>query len=287
MVKRPKEISYEELKKGGYIVQRDPEYFTIRLRIPAGDLTSEQIINLGKIAKEYGRGTLHLTARQGVEIPWVKYEQLGDITGVLKRNGTPPGSCGPRVRNISACPGLPICTHANINPSELARKIDEMYFDSSLPTKLKIAITGCPNSCAKPQVNDIGIIGVVMPKIIPEKCNGDGLCTRICKEAAIRLVDGKAVIDYSKCVYCGECIRVCPSGADVPEREGYTIFVGGRVGRHPQLAYKLIDFGAEETIFKVIENSLKVFREEAFPGERFGGLINRIGIGETARRLLS
>lgn len=282
-----KEIDYEKLKKSGYIIQRDPQYFTVRLRVPAGELTSAQVDVLAELARKYGRGQIHLSARQGIQIPWVKYNKLGEITKVLTEIGTPPGSCGPRVRNISACVGLPQCPHANIDTHEVAKKIDEKFFGKDLPTKLKIGITGCPNSCAKPQVNDIGIMGVIKPKIIPEKCNGCGLCVDICKEAAIKIADGVAVIDFTKCVYCGECIRVCPLDADVAEREGYTIFVGGNVGRHPRLAYKILDFADEDTIYRVIENSMRIFEEEGVSRERFGHLIERLGVGEFVKRLLS
>ncbi|HIE18361.1 TPA: 4Fe-4S dicluster domain-containing protein [Candidatus Bathyarchaeota archaeon] len=282
-----KEINYEDLKKGGYIVQRNPEYFTIRLRVPGGNLSAEQLKTLAEIAEKYGRGQIHLTTRQGVQIPYVKYENLGEITEELKKIGTPPGSCGPRVRNISSCVGAPECPQALINTYELTRKIDERYFGRDLPTKIKIGITGCPNSCAKPQLNDIGIMGVVKPKIITEKCNGCGLCMETCKEGAIKIIDGKAVIDHNRCVYCGECIRVCPVDADVAEKRGYSIFIGGNVGRHPRLAQKIIGFADEETIFKVIENSLKVFKEEAVQNERFGHLIERIGLGEFLKRVLA
>lgn len=284
-MEKPQEIDYEELKKGGYIVQRDPQYFTIRLRVPGGNLTPEQLIAIGEIAKKYGQGKVHLTSRQGVQIPYVKYESLGEITEELKKIGTPPGSCGPRVRNISSCVGLPECSYANINTRELVEKIDKRYFGRDLPTKIKIAVTGCPNSCAKPQLNDIGIMGVVKPKIINEKCTGCGVCVATCKEGAIKILNGKAVIDYNRCIYCGECTRVCPEEADIIEKQGYTIFIGGNVGRHPRLANKIISFADEETIYKVIENSLKIFEEEAMPKERFGHLIDRLGIGEFLRRL--
>ncbi|MFQ5999408.1 MAG: 4Fe-4S binding protein [Candidatus Bathyarchaeia archaeon] len=284
---KPKEVDYEALKKGGYIVQCDPQYYTVRLRVPAGILTSEQLIALGRIANTYGRGRVHLTARQGVQIPYVDYERLGEITEELKEIGTPPGSCGPRVRNISACVGLPECPQANINTYELAKQIDERYFGRILPTKIKIGITGCPNSCGKPQLNDIGIMGVAKPKIIDEKCNGCGDCVTTCKEGAIKIVDNKAVIDYNRCIYCGECIRICPLEADVIEKKGYTIFIGGNVGRHPRFAHKIISFADKETIYRVIENSIKISKEEALPKERFGHLIDRLGIGEFLRRLLS
>lgn len=281
-----KEIDQEELKKSGYILQEDPRYYTVRLRVPGGILTSKQLTALGKIAERYGQGKIHLTARQGVQIPYVEYEKLDEITRELVEIGNPPGSCGPRVRNISACVGKPECPHANINTYELTKMIDERYFGKDLPTKLKIAITGCPNSCMKPQLNDIGIMGVVKPKVVVEKCDGCGICVDACKEKAIGIVKGKAVIDYTKCVYCGQCIRACPKDAKVAEKEGYTIFVGGNVGRHPQLAYKLAEIVDEDTIFKVIENSIKVFEREAIRGERFGNLINRLGVGWFGNRVL-
>lgn len=278
-------INFDELKKSGYIVQGDPEFFVIRLRIPAGLVTSKQLIEIGRIAKKYGNGTLHLTDRQGIQIPYVRYNKLGAITKELKEVGTPPGSCGPRVRNIMACPGYPECSHAIINTYELARKIDERFFDVVLPTKLKIGITGCPNSCAKPQLNDVGIMGVVKPEVIPEKCTACEICVRTCKEGTIRILEEKAVINLNRCVYCGDCIRVCPFDAIEEEKKGYTLFVGGNVGRHPRFADKIVTFGDEETIFNVLENCIKTF-EEAVPGERLGHLIDRLGIGEFVKRIL-
>ncbi|MFQ6053566.1 MAG: 4Fe-4S binding protein [Candidatus Bathyarchaeia archaeon] len=275
------------MKKSGYIFQRDGEHFTVRLRVPGGELSSEQLMAVGKIAREWGRGEVHLTTRQGIEIPWIRFEHLGEVTKALEMVGTPPGSCGPRVRNISSCVGLPRCPHANIDSRGLAERIDELFFDAVLPTKLKIAISGCPNSCAKPQVNDIGVLGVVRPRIIPDRCDGCGICVRICREAAIRMVNGKAEIDFARCVHCGECIRAGPAGAGVADREGYTIFVGGNVGRHPRLAHKLLDFADDETLFRVVENSIRLFKAEGERRERFGHLIERIGLGESIRRLLS
>jgi len=282
-----KEINYDDLKKGGYIVQRDPQYFTVRLRVAGGNLSSEQLKALANIASKYGQGKVHITTRQGVQIPYVKFESFGEITEELKKIGAPPGSCGPRVRNISACVGAPECPHANINTSELMKKIDEEYFGRDLPTKIKIGITGCPNSCAKPQLNDIGIMGVIKPKIIPEKCDGCGICMNICKEGAIKILGSTAVIDYNRCIYCGDCIRACPLDADAPEKQGYAIFVGGNVGRNPRFAQKILNFADEDMIFKIIENSLKVFKEEAVPNERLGHLIGRLGLGEFLMRVLA
>jgi len=45
-----------------------------------------------------------------------------------------------------------------------------------------------------------------------EKCTGCGTCIDVCPTDAIRIRDGKAVIDMA-CVDCGACPRVCPEGA--------------------------------------------------------------------------
>jgi len=129
-------------------------------------------------------------------------------------------------------------------------------------------------------------MGVVRPEIL-ENCTGCNLCVRTCKEAAMQLQGKKAVIDYARCISCGECIKVCPYDAVKQAKLGYSIFVGGNVGRHPKLAYKLVDFAREETIYNVVENCCKVFEEQGMAGERFGHLIDRIGVGNFARRILT
>ncbi len=278
-------VDHEDLKKSGYILQRDGEHFTVRIRIPGGALSSEQITAMGKIADEWGRGELHLTTRQGVQIPWIRFEDLGQVTKALDVLGTPPGSCGPRVRNITSCVGFPRCPQALVNSQELAKKIDRRFFDLELPTKIKIAISGCPNACSKPQINDIGIMGVVKPEIIPENCNACGICVRKCKEAAISIVNAHAEIDFTKCVYCGECIGACPKNAAASEHRGYTVFIGGNIGRHPRLAYKILDMAEEEAVLRVVENIVELLREKGQRKERLGRLIERLGPGESLRRL--
>jgi dissimilatory sulfite reductase (desulfoviridin) alpha/beta subunit len=278
-------IDYKKLKSGGFILQKDPKYFTVRLRIPSGAITSEQMIRLGEIANKYGRGDLHFTTRQGIQIPWVELKSLGDITNELEEIGVPPGSCGPRVRNVMACVGFE-CQNALVETYKLAEKIDERYFGKELPGKIKIAVTGCPNSCAKPQLNDIGVMGVAKPKVITELCDACGLCIKTCKESAITLVDNKAVVDYEKCNYCGACIQICPTDAKVADLIGYTIFVGGNVGRHPRFADKIKEFADETTVIDVIDKSIKLFQDEGKPLERFGVMIDRIGLDEFKKIVL-
>jgi len=281
-------VELTEMRRNGLIQQRDPKFFICRLSIPAGILTAEQLETISKLANEYGNGEVHISTRQGIQIPWVPYERLGEIQEKLKENGTPTWGCGPTIRNIIACPGYPECRNANIDTRKLAYKIkdfiDEMELGHNLKGKFKIAIAGCPNSCANVYSNDVGIVGVIRPRVNEEICNGCKVCVAICKEKAITIVNEKAIIDFEKCVYCGDCIRLCPFDAIEPEKEGFNIFLGGKQGRHPSLAKKLVEFADEDTVLSIIEGAVKVFEKEGLADgvrkERFGALVERLGFDE-------
>ena len=78
--------------KGGVITERDANLCTIRVRLPAGILSVEKMRGIATIAKRYGQGFVHCTARQTVEIPHVDPSKLRAIERALAKNGTPIGS---------------------------------------------------------------------------------------------------------------------------------------------------------------------------------------------------
>ena len=146
------------LKKSGYMKQRQKDLFVVRLRMPCGNVTCDQLSGISRITQKYGTGYIHITTRQGMQIPNVDIHNLDAITKELEDNGTPPGSCGPRVRNIISCPGNLECNYGIIDTYGLAGILDKEFFGEDMPVKIKFAVTGCPNACAKPQENDLGVI---------------------------------------------------------------------------------------------------------------------------------
>lgn len=161
-----KELDLASLKKRGYMKQKQKDLFAVRLRIPCGNVTAEQLLGISGIARKYGSGNIHITTRQGIQIPDINIEDLDIVTEELESNCTPPGSFGSRVRNIVACPGNRECRHGIIDTYSLGILLDKEFFGEDMPVKMKFSIAGCPNACAKPQENDIGVMGLVRPAIL-------------------------------------------------------------------------------------------------------------------------
>ena len=63
------EVDYKELKKGGMMRQAEAGLFSVRLHVVGGRLATPQLRAIREAADRFGRGEVHLTSRQGVEIP--------------------------------------------------------------------------------------------------------------------------------------------------------------------------------------------------------------------------
>jgi anaerobic sulfite reductase subunit C len=273
-------LDLKKLKSGGFIKEAQQELFALRIRIPVGDIDADKLDAIAKVSKKYGSGNLHFTVRQGIEINDVKFEDFEKATDELKKAGLVLGACGARVRVVTACPGSSVCPKGLKNTKSLGLKLDEEYFGRSVPHKFKMALTGCPNACAKPQENDLGFMAVTEPLLDEEvaACISCGLCEKECYSGAIQMVEGKPQINLEKCISDGTCLQVCPTGSIVAKRSGWNIFVGGRFGKSPKLGSLFKEFLSSNEAFDITDKLIKVFQKEGTSGQRFGVFIEKIGL---------
>ena len=115
-------VDYATLKKGGFMRQKQKNNFSLRLACVGGTLTAENLKKIAEVAEKYGDGYVHLTSRQGVEIPFIKLDDIDDVKDDLAKGGCKPGVCGPRVRTVTACQGNAVCPSGNINSYDIAVK---------------------------------------------------------------------------------------------------------------------------------------------------------------------
>ncbi len=270
---------YQLLKKGGFMRQVQKDRFSLRLRVVGGQVSSAQIAKVSEIAERFGRGYIHMTSRQGIEIPFIALQDIDAVKQELASVGLAPGACGPRVRTVTACQGADICPSGLIETSGLARELDARYFGRELPHKFKIGITGCKNNCLKAEENDLGIKGGVLPRWAAGACTYCGVCQAVCPPGAIRVdKENKALtFDEDACTYCGRCVKSCPTEAWTG-RSGYIVSFGGMFGNQIRRGAALVPILFEkEQLFAVADAAMRFFAENGRAGERFALTIERAG----------
>jgi sulfite reductase (ferredoxin) len=149
--------------KGGEGLASD--YFMMRIAIPNGILTANQLRTIGGLTRKYARNLADITVRQAIQLHWLTIESLPEVVDALFAIGlSPTGACGDVVRNVTGCPLAGIAADEVFDASPLAVEVARLLSGNpefyNLPRKFKISVTGCPSWCSHPEINDIGLTAV-------------------------------------------------------------------------------------------------------------------------------
>ena len=141
-------------------------FFMVRIRIPNGFLSSEQARTIARLSASYGRGVIDITVRQNVQLHWVRIEELPDVIEQLWRAGLNTlGACGDVTRNITGCPLAGVDGDEVFDASPVVLELNRFFVGNAdyrnLPRKFKISVTGCRSWCTYPEINDIGLTGII------------------------------------------------------------------------------------------------------------------------------
>ncbi|MDR2945706.1 MAG: 4Fe-4S binding protein [Candidatus Adiutrix sp.] len=268
-----------EMKKHGFIAQRQEGFFALRLKVTGGRLTGAQLAALSRLAETYGRDEVHLTSRQSMEIPFIRLEEAEAFLRELEAAGMSPANVGAGLRTITACPGADVCRRGLTAPQEMAVFLEENLEAHDLPHKFKVGLTGCHNNCLKADTNDVGLQGGLFPLWSrPDLCTFCGLCQRVCPAQAISVNDSELIFESSKCVQCGRCYNHCPQKC-WNGRGGWHLTFGGLYGNDQQRGRRLWTTlqTDENSILSTINKALDYYRQNARKGERFGRALRRLG----------
>lgn len=280
-------VDYKALKAGGLMRQVQKDHFSMRLKVVGGQVTAEHLKKIYEIAEKYGQGYVHLTSRQGVEIPFIKLEDIEEVKQEMATVGLLTGVCGPRVRTITACQGSTVCPNGLIDTIQIAEKLDLRYAGRELPHKFKFGVTGCNNNCLKAEENDLGIKGGIQPEWQEDPCTFCGLCEAVCPKKAIQVnrEDKTVILDLNPCNFCGKCVKSCPTKA-WSGKNGYTLYFGGLFGNQIATGKSVLPMiFEEEDLFKLTDQTLEFFKQHGKSGERFGKALNRVGWEEFEKEL--
>jgi dissimilatory sulfite reductase (desulfoviridin) alpha/beta subunit len=152
-------VEIKALKSRAMMAEKADGLFSVRISLVGGRMEASHLKTIAELAQRFAAGHVHLTTRQGVEIPHVPYENLEPLRESLEQVGLQLASAGKCVRGITACPGT-YCKFGQFDTQSLAQKLHAKFGGrSGLPHKFKIGIAGCRHGCTKPQENDFGILG--------------------------------------------------------------------------------------------------------------------------------
>ena len=138
-------------------IQRDGSYSVVP-RVPGGEITPDQLIALGQVAKDFGLYS-KITGAQRVDLFGARVEQLPLIWRQLIAAGFESGHAyGKALRTVKSCVGSTWCRFGVQDSVTTAIRVENRYKGLRAPHKLKSAVSGCARECAEAQSKDFGII---------------------------------------------------------------------------------------------------------------------------------
>lgn len=149
----------------GIYGQRQPGVQMVRVKIPFGGITANQLRRLAELADRYATGVGHVTTRQDIQMHFVELKDVPTIMRGLAEVGlTTREACANTVRNVTACHLAGVCQGEVFDVTPYAKTVAYHLLrnplNQSLPRKFKIAFSGCAHDCALTPIHDIGLLAV-------------------------------------------------------------------------------------------------------------------------------
>ena len=138
-------------------IQKNGTYSVIP-RIPGGEITPDQLIAIGQVAKEFNLYS-KITGGQRIDLLGAHLNDLPAIWSKLVAVGLETGHAYAKsLRTVKSCVGQAWCRYGVGDSTALAIEIENRYKGLRSPHKIKMAVSGCARECAEAQSKDVGII---------------------------------------------------------------------------------------------------------------------------------
>jgi dissimilatory sulfite reductase (desulfoviridin) alpha/beta subunit len=223
----------------------------------------DELISALESMDAVGGRHLRVTVRDGFEISGVPENVAHRLEALLSSLGIEHYTLERSPVHVSGCHHLFNCPRDLVGTEQLADQLTQLVDATGVEkillesvrgnvdprSRLKIAVAGCTSCCNAPQVQDFGVMAKVRPEVTGTACeDGCTRCVDTCEDQAVTLPGGLPVVDSKRCIDCGQCVRVCPTGALGVKKQGYEIFEGGRLGRDPRVGQVAKDWAAWDEV---------------------------------------
>ena len=150
----------------GVYGQRQQGVQMIRIKLPYGKVTGNQLLRITDVADEFSTGNLHITTRQDIQIHYVSLDRTPELWAQLgKEDVTLREACGNTVRNVTASETAGIDTNEPFDVSPYAHAVFQFFLRNpvcqEMGRKFKISFSASDDDTALSYIHDLGFI----PKI--------------------------------------------------------------------------------------------------------------------------
>ncbi len=151
---------YKRWARANFQPQRQPGYGIVWIKLLAGTILTHQFRGLADLLEKHKLSVARVAISQDLVIPWTPLERVPEIHRELQALGlATPGAR--TIADVTGCPGATTCNLGITRSLTLAEVLAEQFADETDPEilKIRIKISGCPNSCGHHHIADIGLYG--------------------------------------------------------------------------------------------------------------------------------
>src|SRR5919198_1590801 len=153
------------LQHGAYGSRLRMDYSMVRIKVPGGGITKEQLGKIASLSEAFSIGSAHVSTRQNIQLHWVQLEDVSEVMrGLVEVGLTTREACGNTVRNVMCSHLAGICPDEEFDTTPYAKAIARFFLRNpmcqNLPRKFKINFSCC-NTHGLVRVADIGLVPTV------------------------------------------------------------------------------------------------------------------------------
>ena len=150
------------LQHGAYGSRLQQNYSMVRIKVPSGEMTPEQLEKIASLSEAFSIGSAHVSTRQNIQLHWVQLEDVSEVMrGLVEVGLTTREACGNTVRNVMCSHFAGICPDEEFDSTPYAKAIARFFLRNpvcqNLPRKFKINFACCSQH-GLVRIADIGLI---------------------------------------------------------------------------------------------------------------------------------
>jgi len=150
------------LQHGAYGSRLHMEYSMVRIKVPGGEITPDQIEKIASLSEAFSIGSAHVSTRQNIQLHWVQLEDVSEVMrGLVETGLTTREACGNTIRNVMCSHFAGVCPNENFDATPYSMAIAKFFLRNpmcqNLPRKFKINFACCDQH-GLVRVADIGLV---------------------------------------------------------------------------------------------------------------------------------